>query len=156
MEGYFSYPVGHRTPLHTNAAAPVGQHTPLQPDFDNLSDGDMGNTSAAAIRELASQIGRLTMNMEHMQRDIHDLKGKVSGVPSLPSSGVSKKKDVPEEASSKSDTYECLASGAKVPSKVLKAAINGEFVNLAEFCPILEPSNVTEASLTDGELTFKP
>jgi hypothetical protein len=53
------------------------------------------------------------------------------------------------------DTYECLPSGAKVTTKVLKSARSGECVNLIDFAPVLEPSNVTETTLVDGELIFK-
>jgi hypothetical protein len=161
--GWFSrghiWPQGRHCNMADSPVRPVQSRTPLQPDFDSLSVGEDGNDSA--IRELASQIGRLTMNMEHMQKDLHSLKENVPAMASTSmnatgTSTISSVKHKDEEPSPKaSDTYECLASGAKVSSKVIKLAINGEFVNLAEFCPILEPSNITEALLTDGELTFK-
>jgi hypothetical protein len=60
-----------------------------------------------------------------------------------------------EDSSKNADAYECLTSGAKVNVKVLKSARNGEFVNLTDFALILEPTNVTEATVIEGELVFK-
>ena len=50
----------------------------------------------------------------------------------------------------------CLPSGARVSPKLLQHARNGEYTNLADFAPCLEPSLVTETSIVDGELQFKP
>ena len=60
------------------------------------------------------------------------------------------------EASNAPGETICLPSGAKVTPKLMKAARQGEFVNLSDFSPCLEPSVVTETSLINAELVFKP
>ena len=127
-----------------------------QPEFD-LESGHSGtsmSSSSAAILELANQVGKLTVNMESMQRDLAGLKVKDTDgarTSSMPASVTGNE----DSTKSTSDAFECLTSGAKVNTKVLKAARNGEFVNLTDFAPILEPTNVTEASVIEGELVFK-
>jgi hypothetical protein len=54
------------------------------------------------------------------------------------------------------EAHVCLPSGAKVPPKIITHARQGEYINLADFAPCLEPSLVTETSIVDGELVFKP
>ena len=114
----------------------------------------VNTTDDNVLKELANQIGQLSLGMQHMQKDITDLKaGNSPAMVAAPARvDVRKFEDVPRAA----DTYECLSSGAKVPTKVLRAAKQGEFVNLADFAPVLEPSNTTETSLVEGELIFKP
>ena len=54
------------------------------------------------------------------------------------------------------DPVICLPSGAKVTAKLIKSAKSGEFCNLSDFAPVLEPSSVTETTIVDGELVFRP
>jgi hypothetical protein len=150
---------GHVGPPGRNCSMPVDVLP--QPDFstpghveqktDNVSKRD------TVLEELSNQVGIMSVNMQQMQKDMAAMNvnkdaGAISGAgtPSIP---VLKSPGYVEE--SKGDSYECLSSGAKVTTKVLKSARSGECINLVDFAPVLEPTNVTETSLVDGELTFK-
>ena len=61
-----------------------------------------------------------------------------------------------ESSSKPAEEVMCLPSGAKVTAKLIKAAKNGEFMNMSDFAPVLEPMNMTETSIVDGELIFRP
>ena len=125
-----------------------------QPEFDLESGHSSVSSSSAAILELANQVGKLSVNMDSMQRDLAALKVKdADGARTLSMLALVIGNE--DSTKSTSDAFECLTSGAKVNTKVLKAARNGEFVNLTDFAPILEPTNVTEASVIEGELVFK-
>jgi hypothetical protein len=110
-----------------------------------------------AMQELANQVGKLSLNMLQLQSDLQTMKVNKDLLPDSTHSAASRHPVSMEEPGKISgDTYECLPSGAKVTTKVLRAARSGECVNLVDFAPVLEPSNITETSLVDGELIFKP
>ena len=95
--------------------------------------------------------------MRQLQDEVHQRDTR----PPLPGPNVSKNKPEVRAAdlllgSSKDDGFICLPSGAKVSNKTLRTARNREFVNLSDFAPCLEPSIITEMSIVDGELQFKP
>ena len=131
------------------------EHEPsklVQPNFDTVSQ-DSGRDKDAILMELTNQIGKMALSMQQVQQDVTTLKtANVQEPTRLP---VSRSQDTSADSKASGDTYECLASGAKVTTKVLKAARTGECVNLIDFAPVLEPSNTTETTLVDGELVFK-
>jgi hypothetical protein len=138
-----------------------------QPDFSSSVREPVHTTWGSGrdpvLAELTNQMGLMSVHMQQMQQDMTAMKvnSEKAGVSAAAVSAgagvasiVSLKSPVNSDES-KGDNYECLSSGAKVTAKVLKSAKSGECVNLVDFAPVLEPSNVTETSLVDGELTFK-
>jgi X-X-X-Leu-X-X-Gly heptad repeat protein len=141
--------------------------TPTRLDFpDDDSEGTPNN--AVVLNELANQVGQLSAGMQQMQDGMRRLELEVarrdpsSERPShVHSRNVNKHKPEVTAAellagAAKDDAFVCLPSGAKVSHKILKTARNREFINLSDFAPCLEPSIITETSLVDGELQFKP
>jgi hypothetical protein len=113
------------------------------------------DASSPVLEELSSQMGIMSLTMQQLQKDMASMKDDKAGLSSLGAAGTVSTPALKMPGISmddpKGDNYECLSSGAKV----LKAARSGECVNLVDFAPVLEPTNVTETSLVDGELTFK-
>jgi hypothetical protein len=121
-------------------------------DFDGESEHS--GSDNAALLELSNQMGKMAISMEKLQTDVNLLKvNKPAGAAAIP---ALKSSDSITESKAAADSYECLASGAKVSLKVLKSAKSGECINLVDFAPVLEPTNTTETSLVDGELVFRP
>ena len=113
------------------------------------------------LHELADQMGRITIHLQSLQDDMGDMKRDLKEVrqeskASLPGSKASDYMAAGPAPAGTLDVHQCLPSGAKVASKVIQQAKNGEYVNLADFAPCLEPSLVTETSIVDGVLVFKP
>jgi hypothetical protein len=120
------------------------------------------DTKDNVLRELADQMGQLTISMQGMQEDLVDVKQEIKEVRSSKST-VSSSGSKPLDymlgggsATNTAEAHQCLPSGAKVPTKMIQQAKSGDYINLADFAPCLEPSLVTETSIVDGELVFKP
>ena len=92
--------------------------------------------------------------MQVMQADIRSLKAEDSAAakPEGAHKPALKSLATMEDSTKVQDTFECLPSGAKVSIKVLCVARTGECINLVDFAPVLEPTNVTETDLVEGEL----
>jgi hypothetical protein len=107
-------------------------------------------------------MGQLTISMQHMQEDLVDVKTELKEVRSVKPEDSRPKSRATDymfgsgPATTNNETTQCLPSGAQVSQKIITQAKNGEFVNLADFAPCLEPSLVTGTSIVDGELVFKP
>jgi hypothetical protein len=117
----------------------------------------------SVLHELADQLGQMSIqlksvqdDMKHVKADVDDVRASNAGGslpgPRTPTYSMPAMGGIPPHV----ETHTCLSSGAKVSSKVLQQARNGEYINLADFAPCLEPSLVTETSIIDGELVFKP
>jgi hypothetical protein len=121
--------------------------------------------------ELVNQVGKLSLTMQSFSIELNSVKERqnvaVASAASFPrvtgeqyslaSTDRPAVRDLAAaEPNSKSEEVVCLPSGAKVTPKILRAARNGEFINLSDFAPVLEPSNMTETSIVEGELVFKP
>jgi hypothetical protein len=134
------------------------------------------STQETTMLELINQVGRLALNVQNMSCDLQAVKEKQNGlavvapsiaevtrsqfVPAVPavmgaSGGLPAGANATDASNAVVEAVVCLPSGAKVNNKILRAARSGEFVNLCDFAPVLEPSTMTETSIVDGELVFK-
>jgi hypothetical protein len=127
-----------------------------------LTDTSGANTSA--LNELANQMGKLTVHLQKIDTDLQNVKTDVQNVKAGPSdAGGSLHRTRASDymatggvLAGQPEAHVCLPSGAKVSPRTIAHAKHGEYVNLADFAPCLEPSLVTETSIVDGELVFKP
>ena len=129
-------------------------------DYPGLKKHTRDDTDTV-LRELADQMGQLTVSMQHMQEDLGDVKQELHEVRNKKPDTETRTRasDCQSGGGAPSHTTEanqCLPSGAKVSQRVVNQAKNGEFINLGDFAPCLEPSLTTETSIVEGELVFKP
>jgi len=115
------------------------------------------------LHELADQMGQLNLQLKSVKDELQVVKTDVQDVRDSKAGGSTPVPRAPDysmlssgAAAGTTETHTCLPSGAKVSTKVIQQARNGEYINLADFAPCLEPSLVTETSIVDGELVFKP
>ena len=154
---------------HPGPAGKKCSNFPLSSDEDSsLKDypGKHKGAKDSVLRELADQLGQLTLSIRDIQDDLVDVKQDLKDVRSQdvrsPKPGTPTGSRPPDylsgigTAANAAEAHHCLPSGAKVSAKVLAQAKCGEYINLADFAPCLEPSLVTETSIVDGELVFKP
>jgi hypothetical protein len=136
----------------------------LSQTSDHESDHSSHGGTKNALMELTSQLGKLTLSMKDIQDDLSAVKnevrsGRAASDPRPSYTSHRMASDYLSAGGSAAPTTEapvCLPSGAKVSSKIITMARSGEFINLADFAPCLEPSLVTETSIVDGSLVFKP
>jgi hypothetical protein len=163
-------PQGQRCSMDAiSGQTPRSPRTPHQPSFgeDGHATPNMPATpdTTVVLTEMANQIGLLSANMQHMQDGMDklqsDMGDRAQASAAVGSTGSSSTKTEVKAADflaagKDADNFVCLPSGAKVSQKVLKSARNREFINLSDFAPCLEPSIITETSIVDGELQFRP
>ena len=161
---------GHMARDHPGAMWKKCSNFPLSSDEDTSVKDYPGlklhkrNAQDSVLRELADQMGQLTLSMNDIQDDLGEVKKELREVrASKPDTqGTPSGSRQPDYLSgvgtgaNAAEAHHCLPSGSKVSAKVIAQAKCGEYINLSDFAPCLEPSLVTETSLVDGELIFKP
>ena len=129
------------------------------------------DTQSPFIRKLARQMSELTMNVSHILatqsptpttpgRPAHtrEHQRRPSTPDATPSESASRKPCTgPCCAAGNNDAPVALTNGARVTRKTIVNAKAGEYVNLIDFMPTSEPSNVLETIIDEhtGHLTFK-
>jgi hypothetical protein len=150
---------------------PVGkkcQRSPVKLDMDDedlsYAHSDHGSDKSGVLHELADQMSQLAISMQSMQDELIDVKKEIRGAnTSDAGAGLASHRIASDYLSAGSGAHTatteaniCLPSGAKVSNKTLLQTRTGEYINLADYAPCLEPTLTTETSLVDGELVFRP
>jgi hypothetical protein len=150
---------------HIGPSGPKCDWSPSEDEEDGTSSFSIPvprDHNDSVLGELANQMGQLSIQLKKMETDIQDVKLDVRSVKRQDAGGSpprSRTHDYMSAGAANAGTIEahvCLPSGAKVLPKIITHARPGEYINLADFAPCLEPSLVTETSIVDGELIFKP
>lgn len=143
------------------------------------SDGTKGQGpegSVAVLNELLIQFGKLSATVEKLATEQTEMMRAIASMGSGPrNNGYDNNDSGPRNdhhshsnsnglggsgfAGNNGDSNEtvvALSSGARVAAKTIKAARAGEYVNLQEFIPSLEPSFAYETTIENHNLVSKP
>jgi hypothetical protein len=149
---------------------PLGRHCNMEMPQYNDDDSQIvdhtSNTSSKdqVLHELMDQMSKLTLGLQHVQDDVRDIKKDAH---TNPSAGAGSGSRAPRIASdymsagvglqhATTEANICLPSGAKVSQRTIAHSKSGEYINLTDYVPCLEPSLTTETSLEDGGQVFRP
>jgi hypothetical protein len=156
--------------LAVDHSGPCGKKCQLSPlKFDEEDSGEdkhseHGSSKSHVLNELADQLGQLAASMQQLKLDMTDLQkdkivhaSKDAGLGSRTTRTASEYMSAGGGAfAATTEANVCLPSGAKVSQKVLQQTRTGEYINISDYAPCLEPCLSTETTLVDGELIFRP
>jgi hypothetical protein len=140
------------------------QLSPIRFDDEDSLHSEPEDSKSQVFTELTDQMSQLATSMQQMQLDMKDLQQKNTTSasrdthmgykpPRIASDMLSAGSSV-VTATTEANVH--LHSGAKVSQKTILLARTGEYLNISDFAPCLEPCVGTETTLVDGELTFRP
>jgi hypothetical protein len=140
-------------PQYHNDGSHIGDHT-----------SNDGSSKDQVLHELMDQMSKLTLGLQHVQEDVLDIKKDAHRNPSAGASNGSRAPRIASDLMSAgvglhhatTEANICLPSGAKVSQKTIAHSKSGEYINLTDYAPCLEPTLSTETSLEDGGLVFRP
>jgi hypothetical protein len=155
--------------LAIDHAGPVGKKCQLVPfDFEEETKvmdkhDDSHSTKSDVLNELADQMSQMAISMKKLQDDMVLVKNSQSGhsvvagtSSTSPRIGLDLLSAGSSAPTATTEASICLPSGAKISPKIQQQTRTGEYINLSDYAPCLEPSIATETSIIDGELIFRP